>query len=101
MLPNLNGKPFPDSGWAIVRNSARFWFCRLNRVVDRKRVDGDPAQLSKFVDASPSTEPSVSAILGAAKRHLRFIMYSGAVDMTHSRLHTTCDGQSSRYVLAE
>src|SRR5271154_4082923 len=86
---------------AIVPNITRFGFCRLNRVLDRKRIDRDPAQLSKFVDASPSAEPSVSAILGAAEGHLRFIMNSRAVDVTHSRLHTTCDGQSSRYVLAE
>lgn len=63
----------------------------LNGVVGRNRVDRNPPQFGKLVNARPATEPAVTAVLYAPERHLRFVVNRCTVDVAHSGLHTTSD----------
>src|SRR5690606_34929686 len=71
------------------------------RIVSRRRLDRNPAQLRKRVDTRLAAEAPVSRRLHPAERHLRLIVHGGTVDVTDAALDLPCELQAFGDVASE
>jgi hypothetical protein len=60
------------------------------RVVPRRRLHRDPAQVGELRDAGLAAEAAHPAAFDAAERHLRFIVHRGRIDMADARKPARC-----------
>src|ERR1700759_534957 len=78
-------------------------FSRLGSdgIVSLARLYRDPTQIGEFRDRRLAAEAAIAAPLQTTKRHLRFVMDRGAVDVTDTRFDALRDIQRSRDVAPE
>src|SRR5471032_1906257 len=74
---------------------------RSERIVTRRGLHGDPAQIGKFRDSRLAAEVTEPAALDATKRHLRLVVYRRAVDVADARLNAPGNIHRARDVPAE
>src|SRR5580698_9082074 len=71
------------------------------RVMTRRGLHGNPAQIRELSDSRLPAETSKAAALHATEGHLRFVVNGRPVDMADARFDAPCDIHRARYITAE
>jgi len=83
------------SGWFRLRAA------RSDREIPRLRFDRDPAHLRERIDPRLAAKSAIARILDTPERHLRLIVYGGAVDVANAGVDLWRHAQASGGITRE